>query len=587
MNANGTVKSTQKIASGVASAPLLANGDEFGIGVASLGDLDGDGITELAVGAFRDDTGGIGRGAVHVLFMNANGTVKQSTKIASGTSGAPVLGDGDYFGRSVASLGDLDGDGATDFAVGAYRDATGGASRGALHVLFMNAGGTVKRAETIAHLTGGGPVLANDNRFGSGVAAIGDLDGDGVIELAVGAETDGTGGNARGAVHVLFLQPGNTAPVFTSSATANVPENTTTVMTVTAMDADVPPQSVSFSLVGGIDQSKFSITTSGVLSFISPPNFEAPDDLNGDNIYTVNVLASDGDGGTATQVITVNVTPINDNPPIITSTDTLNVPENTTAVLTVAATDADLPPQAVTFSMIGGADQAKFNITSGGVLSFNTPPDFEASADANGDNVYVVIVQASDGSLPDVQAILVTVTNISEPLLTGDYNRNGSVDAADYIVWRNSLGQTGTGLAADGNGNGQVDAGDYNLWRANFGRTSTASGASALEAAAQTDEFNPVAALQMFVVPASAGSGRLKAELRAGEGRPVAIRSARRDFLWVSNLHDDALHAWLASRAWRTQPTSDTESYIAPPRDRDDQDSAEPVEALDLAFAIL
>jgi hypothetical protein len=415
MNADGTVKGTQKIASGMASAPLLANGDEFGINLASLGDMDGDGITELAVGAFRDDTGGIGRGAVHVLFMNADGTVKHSTKIASGIGGAPVLGDGDYFGRSVASLGDLDGDGVTDLAVGAYRDETGGASRGAVHVLFMNANGTVKRAEKIAHLTGGGPVLANDNRFGSGVAAIGDLDGDGVIELAVGAETDGTGGNARGAVHVLFLQPGNTAPVFTSSATANVPENTTTVMTVTAMDADVSPQSVSFSLVGGIDQSKFSITTSGVLSFISPPNFEAPADLNSDNIYTVTVQASDGDGGTATQEITVNLTPINDNPPIITSADTLNVPENTTAVLTVAATDADLPPQAVTFSIVGGVDQAKFNITSGGVLSFNTPPDFEAPADVNGDNVYVVIVQASDGNGRTTnQTVHVTVTENSD-----------------------------------------------------------------------------------------------------------------------------------------------------------------------------
>jgi hypothetical protein len=54
----------------------------------------------------------------------------------------------------------------------------------------------------------------------------------------------------------------------------------------------------------------------------------------------------------------------------------------------------------------------------------------------------------------------------------GDYNRNGAVDAADYVVWRKSLGQTGTGLAADGNGNGEIDAGDYDLWRANFGWSS-------------------------------------------------------------------------------------------------------------------
>ena len=67
----------------------------------------------------------------------------------------------------------------------------------------------------------------------------------------------------------------------------------------------------------------------------------------------------------------------------------------------------------------------------------STPPDFEAPADANGDNVYVVIVQASDGSLPGVQAILVTVTNVNEPVaLAGDYNASGTVDAADYVVWR-------------------------------------------------------------------------------------------------------------------------------------------------------
>jgi hypothetical protein len=56
------------------------------------------------------------------------------------------------------------------------------------------------------------------------------------------------------------------------------------------------------------------------------------------------------------------------------------------------------------------------------------------------------------------------------PMLFGNYNNNGAVDAADYVVWRDTLGQTGNGLAADGNGNGQVDAADYNIWRANFGR---------------------------------------------------------------------------------------------------------------------
>jgi hypothetical protein len=52
---------------------------------------------------------------------------------------------------------------------------------------------------------------------------------------------------------------------------------------------------------------------------------------------------------------------------------------------------------------------------------------------------------------------------------TGDYNGNGVVDAADYVVWRKSFGQSGSGLAADGNGNSTIDAPDYDFWRARFG----------------------------------------------------------------------------------------------------------------------
>jgi hypothetical protein len=53
--------------------------------------------------------------------------------------------------------------------------------------------------------------------------------------------------------------------------------------------------------------------------------------------------------------------------------------------------------------------------------------------------------------------------------LTGDYNDDGAVDAADYTVWRDTLGQSGTGLAADGNRDNRVDGADYSFWQANFG----------------------------------------------------------------------------------------------------------------------
>jgi hypothetical protein len=65
-------------------------------------------------------------------------------------------------------------------------------------------------------------------------------------------------------------------------------------------------------------------------------------------------------------------------------------------------------------------------------------------------------------------------------LPTGDYNRNGTVDAADYAVWRDTLNQAGPNLAADGDNDGMVDNDDYGVWRSHFGQTAgSGAGASA------------------------------------------------------------------------------------------------------------
>lgn len=135
-----------------------------------MGDLDGDGLADLAVGARADDSGGSDRGAVHLLFLNANGTVKSSTRIDSDTPRGPALSNDVRFGISVTSVGDLGGDGVADLAAGAYLDNTGGSTRGAMHVLLLNADGTVKRSTKIASAHGGGPTLANGDRFGRSVA---------------------------------------------------------------------------------------------------------------------------------------------------------------------------------------------------------------------------------------------------------------------------------------------------------------------------------------------------------------------------------------------------------------------------------
>ena len=78
--------------------------------------------------------------------------------------------------------------------------------------------------------------------------------------------------------------------------------------------------------------------------------------------------------------------------------------------------------------------------------------------------------------------------------IPGDYNQNGTVDAADYVLWRNMLGQSGPGLPADGNGDGTVNDADYVLWRANFGHGTPAQ-AAALHSAAVPE---PASAVLLF-----------------------------------------------------------------------------------------
>ncbi|WP_027359074.1 DUF4347 domain-containing protein [Desulforegula conservatrix] len=107
------------------------------------------------------------------------------------------------------------------------------------------------------------------------------------------------------------------APVITSNgggatAAVNVAENTTTVTTVTSTDSD-PGQITLYSITGGADASKFSLNAgTGVLTFRSAPDFEAPQDTNSDNIYVVEVTADDANGGRDLQAISVTVTDVNE-----------------------------------------------------------------------------------------------------------------------------------------------------------------------------------------------------------------------------------------------------------------------------------
>ena len=212
LNADGTVKAHQKISDTEGNfTGMLDDGDYFGCSVANVGDLDGDGVTDLAVGARGDDDGGTDRGAVWMLFLNSDGTVKAHQKI-SDTEGnfTGTLDDGDYFGCSVANVGDLDGDGVTDLAVGATATTTGARTGVRCGCCFSTPTARSKPTRRSATPRGTSPGRSmTGDCFGISVANMGDLDGDGVTDLAVGAHCDDDGGSDRGAVWMLSLAPGS------------------------------------------------------------------------------------------------------------------------------------------------------------------------------------------------------------------------------------------------------------------------------------------------------------------------------------------------------------------------------------------
>lgn len=199
----------------------------------------------------------------------------------------------------------------------------------------------------------------------------------------------------------------NGPPVFTSTTTPAVAENTTAVMTVLTTDPESNPR--TYAIFGGADSSKFSIHPStGALSFNSAPDFETPADAGANNVYDVIVSASDGQGNLAATAIAVTVTNVVSETPSFTSPSAVSTTEQVEGVFhTVTATNA------TSFAITGGADQGDLSITSGGGLSFNVAPDFFAPADSDVNNVYVVEVTATGPNGSAMQTLSVTVTQMT------------------------------------------------------------------------------------------------------------------------------------------------------------------------------
>ncbi|MEQ9286549.1 MAG: cadherin domain-containing protein, partial [Cyclobacteriaceae bacterium] len=208
-------------------------------------------------------------------------------------------------------------------------------------------------------------------------------------------------------------------PCFMSTAFTSFKENGQgTVLDVNAinetdgtMDADI-----NYSISGN-DASHFSIEpASGLLTFISTPDYENPTDIDSNNYYEVTVTASSNKGNT-NQILIVQVTDKNENP-IFVSEGTAVFEENQlTVVLDVDAMDGEDGSIDVNISYaISGEDAHNFSIDqTTGEITFLSPPDYENPIDFNQDNDYVLIVTAENlAGLKSEQMVIVSVTDIDD-----------------------------------------------------------------------------------------------------------------------------------------------------------------------------
>ncbi len=333
-----------------------------------------------------------------------------------------------------------------------------------------------------------------------------DSNGDNIYDLILNASDGSLSDSEPLKITVTDV---NESPTITGADTVNFAENGTGVVyTITGTDPDAGTTLIYSAL--GTDADKFNVNSNtGEISFKNVPDFELPGDSNRDNIYNINVVASDGNLASI-KPLTITITNVYE-APVINGGDFASVVENTTGIIYKAGTTTDADPTiTITYSLFGG-DSSLFAIDAvTGEVSFKAAPDFEKPLDTDKNNIYNINLRAYVNDEYDgifvVKPVIINVSDINEAPtalvlnngLTSVAENVGNVKVADIAIVDDALGTNALILSgADAasfviNDNALyfVGPGDYESGKTSYSVTISASDGSLTDSGPVSASFS-------------------------------------------------------------------------------------------------